>query len=78
MGEKDAILKALQEQPDWEDPPTDRWPGFEAVNPRLSTTGYELSPTQLVTRRSKAAPTASAQPVQVKSPPPHVLGGTAA
>ena len=66
MGEKDVILEALQEQPDWEDPPADR-----CQVPSLSTqhTVYQLSPTQPVTRRSKASPTVSAQPVQVKSLP---------
>ena len=34
--------------------------------------GYQLSPTQPVTRRLKAAPTASGQSVQVESPPPDV------
>ena len=59
-GEKDAFREALQEQPDW-DPP-DRWPGPESVT---FSTGYQLSPTQPVTRRSKAAPIASRQSVQV-------------
>ena len=69
-----TILEALQEQPDWEGLPADRWPGPEAVT---FSTGYQLSPTQPVTRRSKAAPPASGQTVSVKSPPPNVSGGTA-
>ena len=39
---------------------------------------FQLSPTQPVSRRSKAASTVSAQPLQVKSPPPDVSGRTVA
>ena len=55
-------------------PPAERWPGPEAVT---FSTEYQLLPTQPLTRRSKAAPVASGQTVQVKSPPPNVSGGTA-
>ena len=68
--EKDAILEAMQEQPDWEDLPPGRWPG-PVRQPQRGM--FLLSPTQRVARRSKAAPTALAQPIQVKSPPPHVM-----
>ena len=55
MNEKDAISEAVQEQQDWEDSPPPRWPG---------DVDFQLSPTQPVVRRAKAAPV-----VQVKSPP---------
>ena len=58
---------------EWEDLPTDRWPGPEAVT---FCNEYQLSPTQPVTRRSKAAPIASGQIVHVTSQPPNVSGGT--
>ena len=60
--EKDAILEAMQEQQDWEDSPPPRWPG---------DADFQLSPTQPVVRRSKAAPV-----VQVKSPPTLRSGNT--
>ena len=44
----------------------------------LANAEYQLSPTQLVARRSKAAPTPLAPSVQVKSPPPHGSGNTEA
>ena len=40
---KGTVLEALQEQPDWEDFPTERWPGPEAVT---FSTEHQLSPTQ--------------------------------
>ena len=43
--------------------------------PSAQSTGFR--PTQPMTRRSKAPPIASGQPVQVKSPHPNVSGGTA-
>ena len=54
-------------------PMPDCWPGPE---PGKFNAGYPLSPTQPVARRSKAAPTTLAQPVHVKSPPPHGSGST--
>ena len=45
--EKDGILEAMQEQQDWEDSLPPRWPG---------DADFQLSPTQPVARRSKAAP----------------------
>ena len=32
MNEKDAVLEAMQEQPDWKDPLPDRWPAPESGN----------------------------------------------
>ena len=58
MNEKDAILEALQEVLDWEDPPPARWP---ASGSGYNNADFQLSPTQPVARRSKAAPTAFAQ-----------------
>ena len=55
-----TVLEASQEQPDREDPPAERWPGPDAVT---FSTEYRLSPTHSMTRRSKAPPMASAQPL---------------
>ena len=74
QGTSASLLEASSEQPDWEDLPAERWPGPDAVT--LST-DCQLSPTQPMTRRVKGSPTTPGQPVQVKSPPPNVTGGTA-
>ena len=60
---------------DWEDAPPVRWPGPDSGNLNAD---FQLSPTQPVARRSKAAPTVSAQPVQVRSPPPYASNSTVA
>ena len=57
------VLEALQEQPDWEDPQADRWPGPEV--PTLANAACD------------AALKGSADCLG-PSPPPHVSGGTAA
>ena len=64
MNERDAILEVMQELPDWEDPPTARWPNSDSG---YNNADFQLSPTQPVARRLKAAPI-----VQVKSPPARI------
>ena len=61
MNEKDAMLEAMQELPDGEDPMPARWPGSDAGK---NNADFQLSLTLPVARRSKAAPI-----VQVESPP---------
>ena len=55
--------------------PPARWPGPDSGNLNADC---QLSPTQPVARRSEAAPTVSAQLVQVKLPPPHASNSTVA
>ena len=58
MNERDIILEARAELPDFDDSPPARWPG-------PSDPDYHLSPTQPMVRRSEMAPA-----IRVKSLPP--------
>ena len=60
VGEKDSMLEALLEQTDWDDSLTERWPGPDAGR---FCGDYQMSPTQPMTGRAKAAPTTLGQTV---------------
>ena len=55
VNEKDAILEAMRELLDLEDPPSARWPGSDSG---YNNADFQLSPTQPVARRPKPAATA--------------------